>query len=95
MVTTFTISTELRAMLQYFRNMDELLPKVTSCRVSSDDGQSRNIVLLGPTSCVVVTDVDSALVVVGILLVLEDTLPLIDATSSEVGVVVEGELSAD
>jgi hypothetical protein len=49
----------------------------------------------------VVTDVDCALVVVGIWLVLEDRLPLVDATPSEVGVVVEeevcdaDELSAD
>lgn len=79
-------------MLQYFRNKYESLPKVTSCRVSSDDGQSRNSVVLGPTSSVVVTDVDSALVVVGVWLVLEDRLPLVDKTSNEVGVVVEEEM---
>lgn len=51
--------------------------------------------VLGPTSSVVVTDVDSALVVVGTLFVLEDRLPLVDAASSEVGVVVEDGFSAD
>lgn len=92
---------EVRTVLQNFRNMYVSLPKVTSCRVSSDDGQSRNSVELGPTTSVVVTDVDCALVVVGIWLVLEDRLPLVDATPSEVGVVVEeavcdaDELSAD
>lgn len=42
-----------------------------SCRVSSEDGQSRNNVVLGPTISVVVTDVVCMLVVVGISVVLE------------------------
>lgn len=64
---------------------------MTSCRVSSDDGQSRNSVVLGPTSVVVVTDVDSERVVVDIWLALEDRLPLVVSTC-EVGVVVEEEM---
>lgn len=84
-----------RTVLQNFRYM-----YVTSYRVLSDAEQSRKIVELGPTTSVAVTDVDCALVVVSISLVLEDRLPLVDTTPSEVGVVLEevsdaDELSAD
>lgn len=84
---------ETRTVLQNFRNMYVSSPRVTSCIVLSDDGQSRYSVELGPTTWVVVTDVDCALVVVGAELELELALALADVlvetTPSEVAVVVE------
>lgn len=80
-------------MLQNFRNMYVSSPRVTSCIVLFDDGQSRYNVELGPTTLVVVTVVDCALVVVGASLELELALALADilveTTPSEVAVVVE------
>lgn len=90
-----------RTVLQNFRKTYVSLPRVISCNVLSDDGQSRNSVELGPTTSVVVTDVDSAVVVVGVSLALALADTLVDTTPSEVGFVVEveaadsEELSAD
>lgn len=80
-----------RTVLQNFRNMYVSSPRVTSCIVLFDDGQSRYSVELGPTTLVVVTVVDCALVVVGASLELELALAdiLVETTPSEVAVVVE------
>lgn len=88
-------------VLQYFRNIYSVVPRVISYSVSSDDGQSRYNVADGPTTLVVVTEVDCALVVVGVSLVLDDGLVVtievdaVDMEEAEAEVDEEERLSVD